>query len=331
MAQYNKNFYSSSLYGHLKAFYGEYITNVFDAIKPFSSTINATVTADLFSTFYKATSVEFTKIDPSKWITRGSDIVTTTANTNVEFNATGDNIEVHTRLQDKGEQTIEAKLYKEELVSGNYQWVLKQTKSIDTQSLTNPNAVAKILFSSFGFGDYKVAIYATKTTAEAIVVGVKLRTSDFNLYVRSSSDQKNWSQWEEVTLTKTLSHDSTYVVTGVNTTKYSNIRYVQGKVILLSSDNKTSPVIDRIELHSDDSGLYEREGIYSVQINMSQVAASIGKTFKRSNEIKWLPDTQPEQTELDIRSSSSRDNIFWGPVTAPYRKNTKRARLKEGL
>ncbi|MFE4029151.1 LysM peptidoglycan-binding domain-containing protein [Priestia sp. YIM B13551] len=331
MAQYNKNFYSSSLYGHLKAFYGEYLTEMFDAVQPFSSTVNAVIEAQLPSSFYSATSVEFTKIDPTKWTVRGTDLVTTTANSNLEFVATGDNVEVQVRLQNKGTQTVEAKLYKEENVSGTYTWVEKQTKSISTQSLTNPNTISKIAFDSFGFADYKVIIYALNTTAEAIIVGANLRTSDISLEVRSSANKTTWSSWEAVTLNKQLQSVDQYNITGQSTTRFTNVRYIQGKIIMLSSDNKTSPVVDRVELRSEDSGLYEQEGTYMIQIDMNQVATSIGKKFKYIDTIKWLPDTQPAEVELDIRSSSSRDNIFWGPITAPYRKNTNRLRLKRGI
>lgn len=330
MAQYQKNFYSSSLYGRLKAFYGEYQTEIFDAVQPFSSTVNAIIEAQLPSSFYTATSTEFTKQDPTKWTVRGTDIVTTTANSPVEFLATGDNLEVHVRLQNKGSQTIEAKLYKEENVSGTYTWVEKQTKSISTLSLTSPNTIEKIIFDSFGFGDYKVSIYATATTAEAIVVGGKLRTSDFTLDIRTSANKTTWSNWESISLSKQLQQGIQYRVTGQSATQYTNIRYVQGRIIMLSSDNKTSPIVDRVELRSEDSGLYEQEGTYLVQIDMNQVATSISKEFKYANKITWT-QKQPTGTEINIRSSSSRDNIFWGPISAPYRQNTKRLRLKRGV
>lgn len=330
MAQYQRNFYSSSLYGRLKAFYGEYLTEVFDAQEPFSSNIDAKIEAQLPSSSYKATSAEFTRIDPTKWTVSGTDIKTRTANTPVEFLATGDGIEVQVRLQNVGTQNIEAKLFKEEDVSGAYQWVEKQTKSLNTLSVTNPNAVAKISFSSYGFGDYKVVIQALDTTADAIIVGANLRTSDFTLEVRTSANNSTWSTWEAVTLTKTPVTGQEYLVTGKSTTKYTNIRYVQGKIVLLSSDNTTSPIIDRVELRSEDSGLYDQNGDYTVKIDMSQVASSVSQTFKYVDKIRFIQQ-QPTGTEINIRSSSSRDNIFWGAITAPYRQNTKRLRMKRGV
>ncbi|MES9681808.1 LysM peptidoglycan-binding domain-containing protein [Gottfriedia acidiceleris] len=331
MAQYKRNFYSSSLYGRIKAFYGEYLTEIFDAQEPFSSRIDANIEAQLPSTFYEATDIEFTRIDPTKWTVSGTDIKTRTANTPVEFLATGDNVEVHVRLQNVGTQNIEVKLYKEELVSNTYTWVLKQTKSLNTLSLTNPGAVSKIVFDSFGFGDYKAVINALNTTADAIIVGGRLRTSEFTLEVKTSSDKITWSNWENVPLTKLLLADPSYLITGQSTTSYSNIRYVQGKIVLLSSDNNSSPIIDRVELRSDDSGLYDPDGEYTVKIDMTQVATADGnRQFKKVNKITFS-QVQPQGTVLNIRSSSSRDNIFWGPITAPYRQNTKRLRLKRGV
>ncbi|EKS8351661.1 LysM peptidoglycan-binding domain-containing protein [Bacillus cereus] len=329
MAQYQRNFYSSSLYGRLKAFYGDYLTEEFDAQEPFSYHIDAKIQAQLPSTFYAATSREFKRIDSAKWTVSGKDIKTRTANTPVEFVATGDNLEVHVRLQNVGTQNIEAKLYKEELVAEAYQWVEKQTKSINTLSLTNPNKVDKIAFDSYGFGDYKVIIKALDTTADAIIVGGKLRTSDFNIEIRTSANKTTWSKWEPITLNKKLIQGQNYLSTGQSVTLYKNVRYVQGKIILLSSDNATSPIIDRVELRSEDSGLYDQNGDYTVKIDMTQVATSVGKSFKHVDKIRFI-QRQPAGTEMNIRSSSSRDNIFWGPITAPYRQNTKRLRLKRG-
>lgn len=51
MAQYQRNFYSSSLYGRLKAFHGDYLTEEFDAQEPFSYHIDAKIQAQLPSTF----------------------------------------------------------------------------------------------------------------------------------------------------------------------------------------------------------------------------------------------------------------------------------------
>lgn len=330
MAQYQKNFYASSLYGRIKAFYGEYLTEIFDAEEPFTSQVNAKIEAQLPSSFYPATSLEFKPVTASDWTVRGTDLVSTKANSPVEFYATGDYVEVHVRLQSKGQQTIQAQLFKEEEYNGAYSWVSKQTLTIDTLSVTEPNAVKKIKFNSHGFGDYKVVVQAMKTTAEAILVGATLCTSEFSLEIRASADKNTWSNWESVTLDKQLQQDSNYLATGESSTTYTNVRFVQGKIIMLSSDNQTSPIIDRVELRSEDSGLYDPDGTLLVQIDMDQVATAAGKSFQYAKKIKWTQQ-QPTGTSIDIRSSSSLDNIFWGPITAPYRKDTNRLRLKRGI
>lgn len=330
MAQYQKNFYSSSLYGHIKAFYGEYLTEIFDAEEPFTSQVNAKIDAQLPSSFYSAISPEFKPVTTTDWTVKGTDLVSKKANSPVEFYATGDYVEVHVRLQSAGQQTIQAQLFKEEEVNGTYSWVSKQTLSISTLSVTAPNTVKKLTFNSYGFGDYKVVIQATQTTAEAILVGSALRTSEFSLEIRTSADKSTWSNWEGVTLTKQLQQDGSYLATGESATTYTNVRFVQGKIIMLSSDNQTSPIIDRVELRSEDSGLYDPDGTFLVQIDMDQVATAAGKSFQYAKKIKWTQQ-QPTGTSIDIRSSSSLDNIFWGPITAPYRKNTNRLRLKRGV
>lgn len=332
MAQYQKNFYASSIYGHIKAFYGEYLTETFDAQEPFSSHINAKIQAKLPSTFYKADSSEFLIGDKTKWTIRNSELVTKTANAPVEFIATGTDVEVQIRLQNIGEQNIKAELFKEEIVDGVYQWVSKQTITASTLSpTTSTNTIRKVSFDSFGFGDYKVVLEATTTSdsAEAIIVGAALRTSDYALQIKTSPDNHTWSEWTDVILSEQVVNDAEYTGTG-QSNAYSNIRYVQGKLILLSSDNESSPIIDRVELRSDDSGLYDPDGDYTIKIDMNQVATQAGVSFKYTDKIRWS-QKQPAGAQMDIRSSSSLDNVFWGPVTAPYRQNTKRLRLKRGV
>lgn len=190
MAQYQKNFYASSLYGHIKAFYGEYLSKIFDAQELFSSSINTKIEARLRSSFYEATQPEFTIANPSDWSIQGTSLTTNVPNSSIEMFATGEDIEVHVKRQDSGQQTIQADLLKEEKqADGSYQYVLKQTKTIDTLSLTAPDTIDKIGFDSFGFGNYEVQIQALTNAAPAILVGVQLRTTDYAIQIRTSADR----------------------------------------------------------------------------------------------------------------------------------------------
>lgn len=327
MAQYKNNFYSSSLYGRIKAAYGEYYTEVFDGQEPFSARINTTLMAELHHTYYTATSGVFEAIDRNLWKTRGTDLYTTTPNSPFEVTITGDHIELHVRQQKQGTQIIEATLYREELVNGAYQWVHKQSLSTDTLSVTNAGKTKAICFDSFGFGEYKLSVKATETGAEAIVAGINARTSGLSILVRTSANKTNWSDWELVSLDCVLEPGSNLLYKCIGqSTKKANIRYVQGKIILLSSDSQSSPVVERVELRSDDSELHDEDGEYIVWIDMQQVATKAGKTFKSVDTIKW-EEKIPVGTEMNIRSSSSERNITWDPISAPYRKNTRRIRL----
>ncbi|NRG46969.1 hypothetical protein HRF87_19750 [Bacillus sp. CRN 9] len=100
-------------------------------------------------------------------------------------------------------------------------------------------------------------------------MGVNARTADFSLEIRASKDNETWSNWEKKPLVKTP-QDQHHLVTGQSLTVYNVVRYVQGKIILLASDNKTNPIIDRVELGSDDIGLYDYDGEYTIKIDMAQ-------------------------------------------------------------
>lgn len=330
MAQYKKNLYSSSLYGRIKAFYGEYITESFDAQEPFTSHITARIYAFLPVTSYSASSEYFTAVEPAAWTLDNGRKITRQINKPLNFNITGDQIKVIVELQNEAQQTIEAKLFKEEKIGEEYQWIFKETKTFNTLSLWDYGHTGEIAFSSFGFADYKVEIRAKTATANAIVVGAEVRTSNFELEVSSSKDNLAWTNWEKVPLNKISVGNDLYESTGASAINYAAVRYIRGKLILLSSDDTSTPLIDRVELRSEDSALYETGGNYDVRLDMVEVAKNIGATFKSTKKIRWT-ERLPEKTSMDIRTSSSRDSLFWGPVSAPYRKNTKRLRLKRGV
>lgn len=330
MAQYKKNFYSSTLYGRISAFYGDYTTQVFDAVEPFSEAIKTKIFASLPTSFYRGASEEFEIEKEGDWLVDGSDLYTKKANSPLRFFATGDDIEIDVRMQKEGEQQIKAVLYKDELVGDKYEWVEKETQSIQTYGLVEDKKVKSIKFNRHGFGDFMVELVAEKTSGKAIVVGGRLRTSEVGIQVRASKDNEVWTEWETVSVTPNHVSGDDYELDGVGTTKYSSVRYIQGKVIILASDNINAPVVHRIELRSDDSGLYIRDGRYTAKINMNLVAQSVGKTFKQSDKVVWGEDL-PNGTRSEIRSSSSDRDVFWGPITAPYKKETRRLRLKDDV
>lgn len=330
MAQYQKNFYASTLYGHIRAFYGEYLTDIFDAQEPFTYRITAKILTSLPTSTYKANSAEFIPVTKADWKTRNGDMYTKKVNSPLEFIATGDDIKIGVRMQNVASQSIEATLLKEELIEGEYVWTEKEILTLSNYSITDADKVKYIKFKSYGYGDYKVSLKATTTTAEAIIVNGSLRTSIVNVEIRASQDKKNWSDWENINLDLENIDGTNYSLTGIGDITYNSVRYVQGKISIFASDNKRAPIVDRIELRSEDSELYDYDGDYNVEIDFEQVAASVGKTFKSTNKIKWL-EKIPNGTEMTIRSSSSRDKVFWGPITAPYKQKTKRLRLKKGV
>lgn len=329
MAQYKRNFYSSTLYGRIKAFYGEYTTEVFDALEPFTEGISGKIFALLPTSQYQANGQEFLINENLDWKKRGSYLYTNTPLSPLSFEGTGDGIAIQVQLQNKTSQQINLVLYKDELVDGKYDWVEKEKITDSNFSVVSPGSIKDVKFKLHGYGDYKVTIEAATNSTEVVIVGAKIRTSGVGLEVRTSKDLKTWSNWSRIDLHHTHIKGNSYEVTGESAEKYTDIRYIQGKLTLLSSDNKNSLVIDRIELRSDDSGLYEHDGEFTSKIDMGLVAQTKSKTFKEVNTIKWL-ETGAIGTELTMRSSSSRDNLFWGAITAPYRKSTNRLRLKEG-
>lgn len=328
MAQYQKPFYSTSFYGRLNAFVGEYETEVFDAQEVFTSDIHCEIKAQLPSVFYSGSAREI-KYD-SDWNLVGDELQTNASNATIEMEAAGDYFEAHIRYQDVENHKVLIELYQEDIIDGKVNWVKKEEILFDTYAPTKVGSIEKVKFNTYGFTNHKIVVKTKSVWNKATItfVGFSLQATNVYLRLRAADYRKEWTEYQDIQLAQTMSGSIAYLngISGI----FEDVRYIQGLLVLMSSDNQASPTVEGIEFHSSHSELYDYDGEYTVEIDVSKIVDANNKVFKKVSKIKWEEST-PVGTELVVRSSSSYDGVFWGAISAPYSKSANRIRLKKGV
>lgn len=328
MAQYNKPFYSTGLYGRLNALVGDYETEIFDAQEVFTSNINCEIRAQLPTTFYNGSSVEV-KYD-SNWTLIDNELQTNSSDAKIEMEAAGDYFEAYIRYQSIQNHKVLIELYQEETNEDGFCWVKKEEKIFDTYSPSQAGAIEAIKFDSYGYANHKIVVTTKSVWEKTFItfVGFSLQTTNIALQLRASNNKKEWTDYKDIPLTRTILSDG--VLLSGTSSLFEDVRYIQGVFVLMSSDNQNSPIIEQFEFHSNNSELYDYDGEYVVEINIGKIVNDNNQVFKKVNKIKW-EEVKPQGTEITVRSSGSYDGVFWSPISAPYSKSTSRIRLKKGI
>lgn len=329
MGQYKKHLYGSTLYGEMDVFYGQYITEAFDAEEKFTGAITHNITALLPTTTYRLDTYETTLT--GNWTVNASHQATTKSSTDVfTFKASGSVFEVLYKTQQSGPQTIHVELQKKDGT------VLYQ-QDINSYSLATPS----IKSYKFPMIPYQMCLVVGRVTTGAsygaTLDSIKVVTAKVDVEVRCSPDSTTWSQWEKVSSSYIKESEADlWTLSGISSVVYSGIQFIQGRLTLVTSEEHSAPVVQRVELSSGDSNLRADDGEWLGIVNMAMVATAKGKELKKTVEfqkalrIRWS-ETVPENTTLTIRSSSSYEGTLFGAISAPYKKDTKRLRLRDGI
>lgn len=327
MGQYQKHLYGSTLYGKLNVFYGQYITEAFDAQEKFTGKINHTITSVLPFATYKPDTYE-TTLGGSWTVNASKQAIADEVGDVFRFKASGSSFEVFYRTQQGGPQTLHLELQKED-------GTIVHQADVNTYSLSAISTKSyKFPMVSYNMYDSYVIVgtIPTGATHKFTLDSFKVLTANVDVEVRGSVDNTTWTAWEKVPSTLTqVGTTTTWSVSGASAITYSNIRYAQARLTLVTSDELTPPNVQRVVLQSGNSNLRTQNGLWTGTFDMKKVAAAKSVTFKKTLFIKWK-SVVPENTTMTMRSSSSytgEANTF-GAITAPYKQNTSRLRLKQG-
>lgn len=319
MGQYQKHLYGSTLYGEIAAFFGQYTTQVFDAEEPFTGKIEHTLTCQLPYATYRADTYE-TDLIGSWTLNANKQAISGAATDTFKFLASGRIFEFKYLYQKTKAQTIHLELKKKD-------GTVVQQYDVNTYSLTS-TGVGTYVFSDVPYETYTLEGKITSGGDIPFTLdSFRVLTSDVSVEMRASSDLKTWTEWEEVSNTYSMTNN-VWKIKGTSTSTYTGVRFAQARLTLITSEQTSAPVVDKVELLAGDSSLRETDGIWTAVLNMESIASASAKKFAKATKIRWTAN-EPANTTMTIRSSSTPIGEFFGAITAPYRKNTKRLRLKD--
>ena len=323
MAQFGKHLFGTSLFGKSNSFIGTYDSRVVDAGKPFTGAIDISLIYDMPHAFYPHN---------EKLMVYKGDVTPRAGYTELNKGATvssyisGKNLSIEFGI---GEATIE---------------VMEQ----DTQEVRSYTANGQNNISLDNFPNYEMNNYIITITANTKFEfkGIKAQTTDIKAWVRATTEEHgrsdyflkgDWplitssSQEEEHGQTWIYSDDIDFREKGERlvgqTPSFENVRYIQVKIILMSADSETTPVVDDIYLSSGDLSKYRSSGIWQCALDMNNIAADENVEFQRVKRLEWI-ETQEEMSPFDIHSSSRNsttpsvlnimDDSYWSDLTAKY-------------
>jgi LysM repeat protein len=336
MAQYGHNWYGTSYYGQTNAFSGWYQTREIFTDEALKSTVTVRMRATLPSATYSPNSPEVQQI-AGTWVYDGTlgKISSNSTDAELYMAATCDDITIQYE-----QRTIGAKVNIEVTTTEPGKTPTVTTYVLNTQSTTvDANAIYKI--SGIPFGQQQVRItMATDSPAGANFnfKGFVARTAHLTVESRARTvynpnQPMPDSDYAKLTTTVTPISGDDYLVEAV-TPSYAGNKYIQFKVYLASSDNETSPEVKHIEIIAGDTNNRTADGTWSAVFNMQEIATLAGVSFSKVEEVDWTENV-PKTTSLTIRSQSSNRGTYddWRieKKTVPYKKGTRRLRLKEGF
>ena len=299
MAQYRKSFYGSSLYGKTTAFTSEYLSAIHDAGEPFDGQIRVGITASTPTMNYLPGEPEVTGGTSRMSVGDKASFLGSTGDIEVVF-------------QGKASGTFRLKTY-----------VIGESGSMEQETTKDVSMVGagemKELVSLPTYEERLVEIEVL--TGEMDLLHFSATVTDYSIEVGTSSSLETPMTWEVVPVR------GTGVKEAYSSAK-TDVRYVRFRITLASSDDKVTPVVDRVELLSGDAGVRSETGSWKGSFNMEAIAQQAGKTFAKLLQVDWT-DTRPDGTSVAMRSrsASSAGSTNYGAETAQYRRGYRRIRL----
>lgn len=302
MAQFNKSFFGSSLFGYTNAFSGTYTTDALDAEEPFTGLVRAELSASLPTKTYLASDPGMAKLPTGAW-TGGT---SSTIGATIDFTLSTERVTLAFASGSTGSVKVE-------LLDPATETGASQT--IDTST-------TKTLQLSLPYNSYILRM--TVVSGTVVFTQVDAQVTSMTLQMRSgnrSGDVMSWTPYETVTLTNEAG-----VLTGTSTS-VSNKRFVQFAITLATSDDTVTPLLNKMIASSGDTKKRTANGKWQVAIDLTKAAQDKGVSFRKAKRVLWK-EKKPDGTSLVIRTTSRSafptdqqliDDTNWGALTAPYR------------
>lgn len=324
MAQYQHNFYGTSYYGDTNAFSGTYETYEILTEEPLKGTFDVNLKTRLPSVVYDFNTPEVVRA--GTWSEDSGYLRSSTVASKLTFTGTADQIKIHYQARPDG-ATVNLKITS--TLPG--QAPIIDTATLDTNSVSVQDRTYSISQIPYARQELEISIPSGNSASSYFYFqDVEARVGSFTIETRARfGDAGAWTAYSSRPLTYTHGGLDYYTVTGTSPSYVGKDR-IQVRVWMASSDNTVSPIIDELDTYAGDTDNRTEDASYNVTVDLSALAASLGKTFVSVESVDWM-STVPDGTNITLRSSSANlAKTIWSAWSVPYRKDISRARLKEG-
>lgn len=324
MAQFGKQFFGASFFGKSNSFIGTYDTRMIDAVNTFDGAIKISIISKLPSSLYSHKDELF---NYSGGYTVGAD-KTTLSNTGVitSYVSGKDLIIKH----GEGKSTVE----------------VTEEETQTTKTFTTDSSGELKLEN---FPDNELRNYGIKITTDTSFEfqGIEVQTTEIQAMVRATTEELGRSEyflkgdWPLAYQTEAMVEHDTYwkyheevnltysngILEG-ETSEFLGVRYIQTKLILLTTEENDTPSVQEIHFYSGDLSKFSGKGLWKAVLDMNNIADNSGVNFRRVKNMEWVEE-EYEGSTFDIHSSSKNgstpsninisDDTYWSDLTAKYR------------
>lgn len=297
MAQYGKNLYGASYFGVSTAYSGSCTTDIYSTGKPLNGSISIVAHALLQEVVYSNTSPEF--VYEGQW----NNGETSSYESRLAVSLAARDIYINYN-SDVGNDIALVTINR--IVDG--QVVSTTSVEVDMTTGSSVNLTPDTIYS-----EYQIEI--TKNTNDESPINIQSISgvvSDVRLQLRagvSDGDNITWDEWEDIEPQYTTSD---WTIVGGVSSDLSGKDRIQGKLILATSDDTTTPEV-RYMLFQTGSSLNH------VDQGQIEITVRFGSDFKEYDTIDW-DSTEPEGTRVSIQTRTSSNGIGYSMLSAPYIK-----------
>lgn len=306
---------------------GTYDTRLIDAGEPFDGSINISLNADLPSTFYPYDEPLY---HYSGGRSVGNGFTTLHTGSSVVVHLSGKDLSIE---YNSGEASVE---------------VTEQESREKKNYITNSSGVLKL--KDFPEKDI-LQNYTVKITAKSAFQfkGIRVKTTEIQGWVRATTEARSRDEyflngdWPLFLDSKgNTEHNNTWIYNSKiqftkdgdkivgQTEEFKNTRYIQLKLILMTTDSKTAPKVNEIQLYSGDLNKFRPSGRWQAVLDMRNLAFEKGVSFQRVQKVEWI-EKEVEYSNFDLHSSDSSgrngstpsvlnimNDSYWSDLTAKY-------------
>lgn len=323
MAQFGRHLFGTSLFGKSNSFIGTYDTKLIDVGEPFSEKIEVMLECELPNSKYYHNDKMF-HYTGNKVVRSNNTLIR--KNSKVSTYVSGKNIVLNHGL-------------------GSASVTVKEQETEEVRTYTTNNS-GKLAFDNFPVDELRNFTITITATEDFVLHFIEVRTTEVQGMVRATTEELGQGDYFEglewplsFKSEATKEHDKTWIYNSsltfkevdgelvADTESFVNVRYVQLKLILLTTDENTSPIIDNIQFFSGDLSKYRSSGIWRAAINMNNVAVDKNTQFERVKRVEWI-EQEDTFSNIDLHSSSSPRDITartsimndsaWSKLTAKY-------------